>query len=134
MRRIFQNDWTFITSIDETLDVIDAAGHDMVGMAFDVYHLWQEERLLERIAEIAPLVATVQLNDYHRPPQSDYDRGLIGDGEIPLADITQAFLDHGYKGAFEIAIWSEELWKTNYDWLVSNCKSRFVNLLAPCPR
>lgn len=134
MRRIYQNDWTFITSIDETLDVIDAVGHDMVGMAFDVYHLWQEPRLSERIAEIAPLVATVQLNDYHRPPQSVYDRGLIGDGEIPLADITSAFLDNGYKGTFEIAIWSEELWKTNYDWLLSSCRSRFENLLSACPK
>jgi sugar phosphate isomerase/epimerase len=133
MKRIYQNDWTFITSIDETLDVIDAAAHEMVGMAFDVYHLWQEERLMERIAEIAPLVAAVQLNDYHRPPQSEYDRGLIGDGEIPLADITHAFLDNGYMGPFEIAIWSEELWKTNYDWLLKNCKLRFENLLSACP-
>jgi sugar phosphate isomerase/epimerase len=133
MRRMFANDWTFITSLDETLDVIDACDHDMVGMAFDVYHLWQEPNLLERIAEIAPLVATVQLNDWHRAPQSKYDRGLLGDGEIPLADITRAFLDNGYRGALEIAIWSEELWKTNYDWLLSDCRSRFENLLATCP-
>jgi sugar phosphate isomerase/epimerase len=133
MCRLFANDRTFITSIDETLDVIDACDHDRVGMAFDVYHLWQEPRLLERIAEIAPLVATVQLNDWHRPPLSEYDRGLIGEGEIPLGDITHAFLDNGYRGPFEISIWSEELWKTNYDWLLQDCRSRFENLLAPCP-
>ena len=133
MQRMFANDWTFLTSIDDTLDVIDACDHDMVGMAFDVYHLWREPRLLERIAEIAPLVATVQLNDWHRPPTSEYDRGLIGDGEIPLADITRAFLDNGYRGPFEIAIWSEELWKSDYDKLLAECRSRFENLVAPCP-
>lgn len=133
MRRMFANDWTFITSIDETLDVIDACNHDMVGMAFDVYHLWQEPNLLKRIAEIAPLVSTVQLNDYHRPPTSNFDRGLIGDGEIPLTNIIQAFLENGYRGSFEIAIWSEELWKSNYDELLQNCRSRFESLFAPCP-
>lgn len=131
MRREFAHDWTFVTSIDETLDVIDACDHDMVGMAFDVYHLWQEPSLLQRIAEIAHLVSTVQLNDYHRPPRSEYDRGLIGDGVIPLAAITRKFLDNGYRGAFEIAIWSEELWKANYDHLLQDCRARFERLLAP---
>ena len=131
MRREFAHDWTFISTINETLDVIDACDHEMVGMAFDVYHLWQEPNLEQRIAEIAHLVSTVQLNDYHRPPQSEYDRGMIGEGTIPLADITHAFLDAGYRGAFEIAIWSEELWKTNYDRLLKDCRSRFENILAP---
>ncbi len=133
MQRMFANDWTFLTSIDHTLDVIDACNHDRVGMAFDVYHLWREPRLLERIAEIAPLVAAVQLNDWHRPPTSEYDRGLIGDGQIPLAAIMHAFLDHGYRGPFEIAIWSEELWKSDYDKLLTQCRSRFEDLLTPCP-
>ena len=132
MRRLFANEWTFITSIDETLDVIDACDHDMVGMAFDVYHLWQEPRLIERIAEITPLVAAVQLNDWHRPPMSEYDRGLIGDGQIPLAEITQAFLDNGFRGPFEISIWSEELWKSDYDALLHDCRARFENLLPTC--
>ncbi len=133
MRRNFAHDWTFITTIDETLDVIDACDHDHVGMAFDVYHLWQEPNLLERIAEIAHLTSVVQLNDWHRDPLSVYDRGLIGDGEIPLSDITHAFLDNGYRGPFEIAIWSEDLWKANYDWLLEHCRSRFEDLLSPCP-
>jgi len=132
MQRLFAHDWTFVTSIDETLDVIDACNHEMVGMAFDVYHLWQEPNLLGRIAEIAPLVSTVQLNDYHRPPTSEYDRGLIGDGVIPLSEITRTFLENGYAGRFEIAIWSEELWKSNYDRLLEDCRARFENLLAPC--
>ena len=130
MRREFAHDWTFVTSIDHTLDVIDACDHEMLGMAFDVYHLWQEPNLLARIAEIAHLVSTVQLNDYHRPPRSEYDRGLIGEGLIPLGDITRAFLDHGYRGPFEIAIWSEELWKANYDRLLNECRTRFENLLS----
>ncbi len=132
MRRIYANDWTFITSIDETLDIIDACDHDNVGMAFDVYHLWQEPRLLERIAEIAPLTAAVQLNDWHRPPTSEYDRGFIGEGEIPLADITQTFLANGYRGPFEIAVWSEELWKQNYEDVLPECRTRFENLLTAC--
>jgi sugar phosphate isomerase/epimerase len=130
MMRLFSRDWTFLDSVDATLSVLDDCRSTDAGMVFDVYHLWREPRLLERIREIAPRVATVQLNDWHREPQSLYDRSLIGDGEIPLADVVQAFLDAGYQGHFEISIWSEELWRSEYDALLAQCCRRFDALVA----
>jgi sugar phosphate isomerase/epimerase len=94
-------------------------------MAFNAYHLWQEPRLLDRIAEIAPRVGTVQLSDWREPPRSDLDRLLPGDGEIPLGDIMSAFSDAGYGGFFEIEVWSEELWNSDYAELLRVCRERF---------
>jgi sugar phosphate isomerase/epimerase len=130
MMRLFADDWTFLATIDETLGVLDACRHPEVGMVFDVYHLWREPKLLERIRRIAPRVALVQLGDWHREPHSRYDRGMLGDGRIPLAEIVHAFTDSGYAGHFEVSIWSEQIWQSDYDQVLPLCRQRFEALLG----
>jgi len=128
---LFAGEWTFLTTIDETLDVINRCNHDFVRMAFNVYHLWQEPRLLERIPEIARLVALVQLSDWRDPPRSENDRCLPGEGCIPLAGIIAAFAASQYAGFYELDIWSEELWNSDYHEVMQACLSRCQTL---CPR
>ncbi|WP_166824294.1 sugar phosphate isomerase/epimerase family protein [Thalassoroseus pseudoceratinae] len=130
MMRLYARDWTFLATLDETLAVLDECQFANVGMVFDAYHLWQEDRLLERIPEIAPRVSLLQLSDWHREPQSQYDQALIGDGQIPLDEILQAFVEAGYQRHCEVSVWSEELWKSDYEELLSQCRSRFDNLVA----
>lgn len=125
MHPMFGSPWTFLSDLDETLEIIERCKRPEVGLAFDVYHLWQEPRLLERIREITPRTALVQLNDWQSPPRSELDRCLPGDGEIPLREITAAFADAGYTGWFEMNIWSEELWRSDYMRLLQTCRTRF---------
>ena len=105
MSPVVASAWSFLSSLDETLDVIDRSGRG-ARIAFDVYHLWQEPRLLERIPEVAPHVAVVQLSDSPGTPRSEYDRCRPGDGRIPLTSIVHAFDEAGYDGYYELAIWS----------------------------
>ena len=84
-----------------------------------------EKSALERIRRIPPRVALVQLGDWHREPQSRYDRGMIGDGRIPLSEIVHAFTDAGYAGHFEVNLWSEQIWQSDYDRVLPLCRSRF---------
>ena len=133
MHRMFAQEWTFLDSIDETLDVLTECDHPYVRMAFDVYHLWQEPNLLSRIPQFASYVSNVQLNDWREPPRSENDRCLLGEGEIPLLEITQAFVDAEYDGFYEIEIWSEELWTSDYDELLRRCRSSF-DALCRCRR
>ncbi|MGH7199155.1 MAG: sugar phosphate isomerase/epimerase family protein [Planctomycetaceae bacterium] len=125
MHPMFYHAWSFLNGLDETLEVIDLCRHPAVGLAFDVYHLWQEPRLVQRIPEIVPVTALVQLNDWREPPRSAHDRCLPGDGVIPLSDILQGFIGAGYAGHYEIEIWSEELWNADYRELIGCCRSRF---------
>jgi sugar phosphate isomerase/epimerase len=122
--------WSFVNSLDETLEIIGASGVDCARIAFDVYHLFREPRLLERVPEIAPRVAVVQLNDFRDPPRSEIDRCLPGDGEIPLRDIVQAFLAADYSGHFEIGVWSEEVWSADYVEVLKTCRERFDGLVG----
>lgn len=130
MHRLFADEWTFLNTLDATLDVLDRIDHPYLRLAFNAYHLWQEPRLFERIADIAPRTAAVRLSDWRDSPRSENDRCLPGDGVAPLSQIVAAFAEHGYGGYFEIEIWSEELWKTAYLPLLAECRTRF-NALCP---
>jgi sugar phosphate isomerase/epimerase len=116
--------WSFLSSLDQTLEVIDKSGRG-ARIAFDVYHLWQEPRLLERIPEVAPHVAVVQISDSQGAPGSPYERCRPGDGRIPLTAIVHAFDEAGYGGYYELAIWSRELWKSDDADMLSECRARF---------
>jgi len=130
MHPMFELEWTFLTTLDETFDILNRCSDSPVQLAFDVYHLWQEPRLLERIPEIAPRTATVQLSDWREPTRSENDRSLPGEGKIPLPEIVNAFLSAGYGGYFEIEVWSEELWNSDYVDLLDRCRLQFDAIFA----
>ena len=129
MHQMFSNDWTFLTSTNETLDILQTVNLPSVKMGFDVYHLWQESRLLERIPEIVPHIAIVQLSDWREPPRSEHDRYMLGDGIIPLDRIVGSLIEAGYCGYFDIQIWSEELWESDYIRLLNRCRSGFADCI-----
>jgi len=131
MHRSFYRDWTFLSSIDQTLDLLTACNHPSVRMAFDMFSLWGEPRLFDRIDEVAGQVAIVKLSDWREPLQSEYDRCLPGDGVVPLTDITRAFLNAGYRGFFEIEVWSEAVWESDYGEVLRDCRRRFDALGNP---
>jgi sugar phosphate isomerase/epimerase len=125
MRRDFSRSWTFLHAIDETLEVIGTAGRGLK-IAFDVYHLCNERRLVARIPELAPHVAVVQLCD--SPATARGERRMLGDGEIPLSTILRAFDEAGYAGYYELAAWSRSLWRRDYCELLRECRARFDSL------
>ena len=136
MHRFFNKRWTFLNSLDQTLDVLSAVDRPQVGLAFDTYHLWEEPRLVERIAEIAPFTNIVQLSDCNRLPDSEKDRRMPGDGIIPLRDLIQAFQSSGYAGYFDIQVWSGNVWKSNYTHLIeqSHAAVKGMSLRVATPK
>jgi sugar phosphate isomerase/epimerase len=129
MHPIYQEEWTFLISLDETQEILEAIDHPRVQMAFGTYHLWQEPRLIECLPAIVPMIASVQVSDW-RPPRCDNDRHLPGDGMIPLAEILSTLHECGYRGSYEIEIWSAELWKSDYAQLLERSRRQFLSLFS----
>ncbi|MBX3436557.1 MAG: sugar phosphate isomerase/epimerase, partial [Planctomycetaceae bacterium] len=127
MHRLFRDEWTFLNTLDDTLDILSRIDHPCLRMAFGTYHLWQEPRLCERLVELAPLLATVQISDW-RTPRCDNDRVLPGDGVIPLREILALLEQGGYGGSYEVEIWSSELWKRDPFQLIEECRHRVASL------
>lgn len=129
MHPLFENEWTFLTTLDDALGVVQQVNQPQLGLAFGTYHLWQEDRLLQRIPEFVRQIAIVQLSDWRDPPRCDNDRLLPGDGTIPLGEIVGVLEQSGYPGLYEIEVWSRDLWKRDHRSLMTDCMSRFAGLL-----
>ena len=120
------SNWTFLSTIDDTLDVLDLCGHPAVKLAFDVYHLSREPGLLERLPSIAPRIGLVQWSE----PRWAADRNpaLSGEQTPPAAaldEIMAGLLAGGYGGYFEIETWSESVWDSDYDELLAGAAESF---------
>ncbi len=122
--------WTFLTTLEETLLVLDMVGSPWVKMVFDTYHLGHQEGIVERIGELISRVALVQLGDARYPPTIEEDRCRLGEGILPLAQIVAAFASAGYDGYYDIELLGEEFSQADYPGLLVHAKESFARLVG----
>lgn len=114
------HEWSFLHTLDSAMSVIHDFRSSHLGLAFGTYHLGREKHLLQRIESIAPWIASVQLSDWVET-DSDSQRRLPGEGVLPLTEIVSAIEAHGYRGWYELEVWSRDLWKQDAESLMSQC-------------
>jgi sugar phosphate isomerase/epimerase len=124
------SEWTFLTSLDDTLELLHAVGSPMVKMVLDTYHLGQDSGLIERIGEIASQVAIVQLGDAAEPPSGEQNRCRLGEGIIPLEKIVAALKTAGYDGYYDVELLGEEIEMLDYQSLLQHAKEAFAELVG----
>lgn len=123
-------EWTFLTSLDDALQTIHECNHANLKLVFDTYHLCHTPSIMDRIPEIAPHVALVQLGDGKAPPTKDQDRTPLGRGCLPLREVCQALLRAGYDGYFDVELIGEEIEAMNYAELIKHSRDEFQKLVA----
>lgn len=111
-------EWTFLTTLDETLDLINEIDSPHVKLAFDTYHLAQNGLALERLGEIVNRIGIVHVGDSKVEPGLEQNRCALGDGHIPLQQIVHRLIDAGYDGHFDIELIGEEIEAADYGDLV----------------
>ena len=105
-----------INTLSQANDMAEELNSDFVGVAVDVYHLWWDPSL-ER--EIRRCGANGNLLAFHicdwKVPTSDLllDRGLMGEGCIPVQQIRSWVEAAGFTGFNEVEIFSTVFWKEN---------------------
>lgn len=116
---MYADDRSAIVTTGQANDVCDALGSPPeVGIALDVYHTWWDAALE---AEIARAGRAGRLFSYHvcdwRTPTEDLlnDRGLMGEGCIPLRKIRGWMEAAGFEGFSEVEIFSTRRWAGNQD-------------------
>lgn len=120
---------TFLTNLDETLTVIQAIGKPNVKLVFDTYHLGQDRTIVDRIGQLVPHLALVQLGDSRQPPEGEANRCRLGEGTVPLQEIVGALRAAGYDGDYDIELLGEELESVDYQDLLCHAKSAFHSLV-----
>lgn len=115
---MYAGDRSAVNTLAQANDMVAQLGSPLVGVAVDVYHLWWDPALEREIARCGQLGA---LFAYHvcdwRTPTTDLlnDRGLMGEGCIPLRQIRAWVEATGYRGFNEVEIFSTRLWAADQD-------------------
>ncbi len=108
-------EWSFLNTIPQCLEVIAAIGNPHLGIVFDCYHLAQELPPVSWLESIIPFVRLVQLGDSKHAPMGEQNRCLLGHGCVPLAGIVSLFESSGYQGFYEIEILGREVEHLKYE-------------------
>jgi sugar phosphate isomerase/epimerase len=124
-------DWTFLNSIDDTLDLV--AEIPGLKLVFDLYHWGHTAGLLQRIPALIPHIALVQLADASHPPCGEQDRLPLGAGVLPLRQWTQLLIENGYDGFFETELMGPEIETLCYESLLANTIEAMGNLAGANP-
>jgi sugar phosphate isomerase/epimerase len=123
-------DWTFLTSLDEAMSLVDGIGHSHVKLAFDTYHLGHDPKILEQIAPIAQYIAVVHLGDGSCPPKREQNRCCLGEGTLPWGPIVQALDRAGYDGHYDVELMGESVEQRDYCELLEKSKCAFQRMIA----
>jgi sugar phosphate isomerase/epimerase len=103
-----------INTLAQANDMVEELNSPWVGVAVDVYHLWWDPALeteIKRCANNNALLA-FHICDWKSPTLDLLnDRGLMGEGCIPIKKIRSWVEAAGFNGFNEVEIFSIEYWK-----------------------
>jgi sugar phosphate isomerase/epimerase len=122
-------EFTFLTSLDDVLSLLETVNRPEIKLVFDTYHLGQDERVIARIPELVQRIALVQLGDARQPPDGEQNRCRLGEGLVPLAEIIAALVAAGYKGFYDVELLGEEIQPREYLGLLQHAKQVYGRLL-----
>ncbi len=120
-----------VTTLTQANDMCDALASTHVGVAVDVYHTWWDDCLQ---SEILRSGRSGYLKAFHmcdwKTAMEDMlsDRGLMGEGCIPNAQIRQWMHDAGFSGFDEVEIFSTRHWARDQHQFLQNIIEAYKNM------
>jgi len=106
---VFMNQFGFICTLDEGMAVVHDVDRPNFGLALDVFHVWREHLLADRLSRLGDQIFAVHICDWPKSePRCREDRVLPGDGLIDLPTIFGALDRSTYGGAYCLEIFSDE--------------------------
>lgn len=111
---MFADTRSAVNTIKQANDLVEAIDSEYVGVAVDVYHLWWDPDLEEEIYRCGKNrnLLAFHICDWKSPTVDMLnDRGLMGEGCIPLRKIRSWVEKAGFNGFIEVEIFSSLWWK-----------------------
>lgn len=120
--------FTMIWDIPETLRMLKELNQPSFKLHFDTWHLWDTPGMLDLLKQNIDLVGGVHVSDWSPTPRTWADRYFPGEGVLPMKEIIQTLDDAGWKGYYDVEIFSDDgeygedypdlLWKLSPDEIV----------------
>lgn len=126
---ILMNVDTFLCSLPDAMEVVNAVDSPNFGVFVDVWHIWQEQNAARHIEACGSSIFGVHINDWHRPRHFG-DRISLGEGCIPLPGLLRALHASGYRGVYTLEIFSSDhledsLWRGDLRALIQQNRNAF---------
>jgi len=126
---MYADDRSAINTLKQANDVCDKFSSEFLGVAVDVYHLWWDPDLepeIKRCGKSGYLFA-FHICDWITPTKDILnDRGLMGEGCIPLKKIRGWVNEAGFNGYSEVEIFSESWWNHDQEDYLSRIKEAYL--------
>ena len=110
-----------INTLAQANDLAEAIGSPLVGVAVDVYHLWWDPHLEQQVRRCGGMgkILAFHICDWKTPTEDMLnDRGLMGEGCIPIRRIRGWVESAGFAGFNEVEIFSNSRWTQDQEhWL-----------------
>ena len=110
---MYAGDKSAISSLRQANDLCEEIDSPWVGVAIDVYHLWWDDQLEKEISRCGKSdnIFAFHVCDW-RVPTTDFlnDRGLMGEGCIPVKQIREWVEKAGFDGYNEVEVLAERVW------------------------
>lgn len=112
--------WSFVTSVEATLKLLDRCRHPHVGMVCDVCHLVEKPVAGRRTAEVARHTKLATLCD----PRLAAERLSVEPADLHqrLAETLRQFDECGYRGWYEAQLLHESCWRADYSKVLDNVR------------
>jgi sugar phosphate isomerase/epimerase len=126
---MYAADRSAINTIGQARAICRELSSPWLGIAIDVYHVWWEDRLEQELAACGRENALFAFHicDW-KTPVTDLlnDRGLMGEGCIPIRQIRQWVEEAGFKGSIEVEIFSNRLWARDQAAFLEEIKAAYL--------
>lgn len=118
-----------INTLDQANTMAEYFNSDFVGVAIDVYHIWWDDRLEQEIYRCGMNnnLYAFHLCDWKNPTGDMLnDRGLMGEGVIPIQKIIDMVRKSGFEGMYEVEIFSNQYWSEDPDEFLEKIIHAFI--------
>lgn len=130
MHPVYADTRSAINTLAQANDMATALNSPWVGVAVDVYHVWWDPSLEQEIARCGRNghLFAFHVCDWRVPTRHLLlDRGLMGEGCIPIRQIRHWVENTGFAGFNEVEIFSEEYWAQDQDTFLQRIKQAYLN-------
>ena len=130
--------WSPIHSLSQSLELIQEAGRDNVGMVIDFWHLWAgEETTPDEVAKLdEPMIYGVHFCDGARHEEGTRWvevnlRGFLpGEGDIPIKEWVDAVRSTGFDGVWSCELLSPDHWEWDLWEIARETRERMLQHLG----
>lgn len=119
-----------INTLKQANDMSDQLASPLVGVVVDIYHLWWDPDLEVEIRRCgqANRIFAFHICDWKTPTEDLLnDRGLMGEGCIPIPTSRGWVEEAGFKGFHEVEIFSNRYWAEDQGLFLKKIKEAYLH-------